>query len=163
MNIWEAEEVIDLAVSLGAFRFNTGQLMRLGTAAKLWDRLEPSKSEYSLFLSLLERKEWKLKDKIELCYKPFSIADEMAHRAIQPSGTLLILPDGRVKVAAPLPWTCADLKTQNFLQAWESYKNAWADPRVRASLKNLAADPSSAAKANEWVSLETSHNLPAMV
>ena len=137
--------------------------MRLGTAAKLWDRLEPSQAEYDAFLAMLERKERELAGKIELCYKPFSIAEEMAHRAIQPSGTLLILPDGRVKVAAPLPWTCADLKTQNFLEAWNSYKNAWADPRVRESLKNLAADPSSAAKANEWVSLETSQNLPAMV
>ncbi len=162
-NIHEAEAVIDLARALGAFRFNTGQLMRLGTAAKLWDRLEPSQAEYDAFLAMLERKERELAGKIELCYKPFSIAEEMAHRAIQPSGTLLILPDGRVKVAAPLPWTCADLKTQNFLEAWNSYKNAWADPRVRESLKNLAADPSSAAKANEWVSLETSQNLPAMV
>ena len=73
------------------------------------------------------------------------------------------LKSAAVKVAAPLPWTCADLKTQNFLQAWQSYKNAWTDPRVRESLKNLAADPSSAAKANEWTSLEAAHDLPAMV
>jgi MoaA/NifB/PqqE/SkfB family radical SAM enzyme len=163
LNIHEAEAAIDLAVSIGAFRFNTGQLMRLGTAAKLWDRLEPSPADYKAFVAMLERKERALAGKIELCYKPFSLADEMAHRAIQPSGTLLILPDGRVKVAAPLPWTCADLKTQNFLQAWQSYKNAWADARVRESLKNLAADPSSAAKANEWASLEAAHDLPAMV
>ena len=126
LNIFEAEAVIDLASSLGAFRFNTGQLMRLGTAAKLWDKLEPSKAEYAAFLLVLERKERELAGRMELCYKPFSLEEEMAHRAFHPSGTLLVLPDGRVKVAAPLPFIFADLKSQTFLEAWESYKIAWA-------------------------------------
>jgi MoaA/NifB/PqqE/SkfB family radical SAM enzyme len=163
LNIFEAEAVIDLAASLGAFRFNTGQLMRLGTAARLWDKLEPSKADYSTFLRVLERKERELKGRMELCYKPFSLEEEMTHRAIQPSGTLLILPDGRVKVAAPLPFTCADLKSQTFLQAWESYKAAWADPRVRLGLERLAAEPSASAQANQWVALEKSEHMPAVV
>ncbi len=161
LNIFEAEAVIDLAAKLGAFRFNTGQLMRLGTAAKLWDRLEPSKAEYDAFLRVLERKEREMTGRMELCYKPFSLDEEMAHRAFQPSGTLLILPDGRVKVAAPLPFTCADLKTQDFLSAWEAYKSAWSTTQVRQALADLAADPKRSARANEWVELEK--DLPAMV
>lgn len=153
LNIFEAEAVIDLAASLGAFRFNTGQLMRLGTAAKLWDKLEPSKAEYAAFLQVLERKERQYAGKMELCYKPFSLAEEMAHRALQPSGTLLILPDGKVKVAAPLPFTCADLKTQDFLSAWESYKSAWGTAVVRDALLRLAKEPAESAKANEWTDL----------
>ena len=163
LNIFEAEAVIDLAASLGAFRFNTGQLMRLGTAAKLWDKLEPSKAEYAAFLRVLERKERELAGGMELCYKPFSLEEEMAHRTFQPSGTLLVLPDGRVKVAAPLPFTCADLKTQNFLSAWESYKKAWADPRVRTALEELAAEPAAAAKANQWIALDQFEDMPAVV
>jgi MoaA/NifB/PqqE/SkfB family radical SAM enzyme len=163
LNIFEAEEVINLALFLGAFRFNTGQLMRLGTAAKLWDKLEPSKAEYAAFLLVLERKERELAGKMELCYKPFSLEEEMAHRAFQPSGTLLVLPDGRVKVAAPLPFTCADLKTQTFLEAWESYKIAWADPRVRTALDRLAAEPSVSAQANQWVALDNLKNMPVVV
>lgn len=163
LNIFEAESVIDLAASLGAFRFNTGQLMRLGTAAKLWDRLEPSQADYAAFLQSLERKEREYAGRVELCYKPFSLEEEMAHRALQPSGTLLILPDGRVKVAAPLPFTCADLKSHTFLQAWESYKIAWADPRVREALERLAADPAESAKANQWAALERSENIPVVV
>ncbi len=163
LNIFEAEAVIDLALSLGAFRFNTGRLMRLGTAAKLWDRLEPTKSEYAAFLRVLARKERELAGRLELCYKPFSLEEEMADRAGQPSGTLLVLPDGRVKVAAPLPFTCADLTSQTILQAWESYKIAWADPRVRAGLERLAAEPSAAAQANHWISLDAVNALPAVV
>ena len=42
LNIHEAAAVIERARALGAFRFNTGKLMRIGTAARLWDRLEPT-------------------------------------------------------------------------------------------------------------------------
>lgn len=163
INIHEAEEVINLASSLGAFRFNTGQLMRLGTAARLWDKLEPSQEEYGRFLCVLERKEKELAGRMELCYKPFSLSEEMAHRAIQPSGTLLVLPDGRVKVAAPLPFTCADLKSQTFLEAWELYKNAWAEPAVREALERLAAEPSYSAEANRWVALDDLKDMPVVV
>ena len=163
LNIFEAEAVIDLAAKLGAFRFNTGQLMRLGTAAKLWDKLEPSKADYAAFLLVLERKEREYAGKMELCYKPFSLDEEMAHRAFQPSGTLLVLPDGRVKVAAPLPFTCADLKSQTFLESWEAYKKAWADPRVRTALAELAADPGASARANQWVALHESEAMPVVV
>ncbi len=163
LNIFEAEAVIDLAAKLGAFRFNTGQLMRLGTAARLWDKLEPTKAEYAAFLSVLERKEREYAGKMELCYKPFSLEEEMSHRALQPSGTLLLLPDGRVKVAAPLPFTCADLKSQTFLEAWEAYKKAWADSRVQAALARLAEEPSASAGANQWVALDEFIDMPVVV
>src|SRR5688572_23180280 len=42
LNLHEAGAVIHRARDLGAFRFNTGKLMRVGTAARLWDRLEPT-------------------------------------------------------------------------------------------------------------------------
>ena len=160
INIHEAEKVIELAESLGAFRFNTGKLMRLGTAARLWDRLEPTEAQYDAFLAMLRAK----RPKLELCFEPFSLEDEMKHRVLEPSGTLLLLPDGRVKVAAPLPFTCADLKSQTLLDAWTAYKAAWKHPRVRAALESLAQDPASSARANEWTALEAApHDLPAMV
>ena len=43
LNIHEAPAVIERARALGAFRFNTGKLMRIGTAARLWDALEPTR------------------------------------------------------------------------------------------------------------------------
>ena len=164
LNIHEAESVIALALELGAFRFNTGQLMRLGTAAKLWTRLEPSREQYAAFLSLLERRERELAGKLELCFRPFSLDEEMKGRKLEPAGTLLILPDGRVKVTAPLPYICSDLTRHSFLEAWDSYRRAWSDPRVRNGLDHLAADPAFSAKANQWVSLDSlSHDLPVVV
>ena len=160
LNIHEAEAVIALAVELGAFRFNTGQLMRLGTAAKLWDRLEPSIEQYAVFRSMLDQ----CRAPIELCYLPFSLEEELRGRKLEPSGTLLILPDGRVKVTAPLPYTCSDLTRSSFLEAWDAYRKAWSDPRVRNGLERLASDPAFSAKANQWVSLESiAHDLPVVV
>jgi MoaA/NifB/PqqE/SkfB family radical SAM enzyme len=160
LNIHEAEAVVALAVSVGAFRFNTGKLMRLGTAAKLWDRLEPSAAEYAAFRAMLDA----CRAPIELCYLPFSMEDELVGRKIEPSGTLLILPDGRVKVFAALPYTCTDLSKHSFLEAWDSYRKAWSDPRVRNALERLSVDPSYAAKANQWTPLDSmSHDLPVVV
>jgi MoaA/NifB/PqqE/SkfB family radical SAM enzyme len=160
LNISEAEAAIALAVELGAFRFNTGKLMRLGTAAKLWDRLEPSEEQYRAFRAMLDA----CRSPIELCYLPFSMEEELAGRKLEPSGTMLILPDGRVKVFAALPYTCTDLSRHSFLEAWDSYRAAWSDPRVRNALERLTADPAYAAKANAWVPLDSmSHDLPVVV
>ena len=55
LNVHEAEAVIERARALGAFRFNTGRLMRIGTAARLWDKLEPTDEQYADFRALLAR------------------------------------------------------------------------------------------------------------
>ncbi len=164
LNIDEAGAVIDLALELGAFRFNTGRLMRLGTAAKLWQRLEPSQERYERFLALLERRERELAGRLELCFRPFSLPEDARALRREPPGTLLILPDGRVKVAAPLPYTCFDVTKRPFLEAWDAYRKSFGDPRVLRAFERLAADPASSAKANEWVDLESvAFDLPAVV
>ena len=48
-------------------------------------------------------------------------------------------------------------------EAWESYKIAWADARVRTGLERLAAEPSSSARANQWVALDDLKNMPVVV
>lgn len=150
INIHEAEDVIEAASFLGAFRFNTGSLMRLGTAARLWDRLEPTTAQYDEFLKLLRRKERELRGKMELAFRPFSIQTDQVASLEEPPGTLLILPDGRVKVTAGLPLICGDLKCQGIREAWDSYRKAWRHPEVAAELCLLAKDASRLALANQW-------------
>ena len=154
INMHEGEDVIDIAGRVGAFRFNTGRLMRVGTAAKLWDRLEPSQAQYEKFYTLLVRKEAELAGTIELCFRPFSLGEELAQRSEQPSATLLVLPDGRVKVSAALPYVCADLKTMDLSQAWRRYQAAWAHPKVASALAAAVRDEAVLARANEWTDLE---------
>lgn len=140
INLSDAEAVIGLALELGAFRFNTGRLMRLGTAVKLWDRLEPSEAQYAGFRSLLERREKELAGRLELLFRPFSLQEEAAARAAErePSGTLLVRPDGKVAPSVVVDFTCADLKKHSFLEAWDAYKAAWKDRSFLSALEAYA-------------------------
>lgn len=153
VNIAEAEAVIALALELGAFRFNTGMLMRLGTAAKLWDRLEPAPEDYRSFRALLERKETELAGRLELCWRPFSIEEALSEQLSEPPATLLVLPNGKVKVSAPLPWLCADLRRQSVADAWEAYRAAWRHPLVRLDSTGVLKDAERLAESNRWADL----------
>ena len=54
LNIHEVLPVIERARELRAFRFNTGRLMRIGTAARLWDKLAPTADQYREFRRILD-------------------------------------------------------------------------------------------------------------
>jgi MoaA/NifB/PqqE/SkfB family radical SAM enzyme len=150
LNIDEAERVIERARSLGAFRFNTGALMRIGTAARLWERLEPSAQQYAAFRALLDRLAASLKEELELCYTPFTVEEGLNESLGTPPATLLVLPNGWVKVAAALPQICADLRRSSLAEAWEAYRSAWRSDTVHELVRRAAIDPSRHARANLW-------------
>jgi len=156
LNIHEAERVIERARSLGAFRFNTGRLMRIGTAARLWDKLEPDVTQYQRFLDVLALQQ-EVEGAMELCYVPFSMEEGLRGSLAEPPATLLVLPDGRVKVAAALPHICADLRRDTLAQAWEAYRRAWRDASVLIAIRRAIADSSRHAEANTWQLLPVAH------
>ncbi len=153
LNIHEIEAVIERARELGAFRFNTGKLMRIGTAARLWGRLEPTERQYRDMLDTLEKQAKTVEGSLELCYLPFSIEDALGRSLEEPPATLLVLPDGRVKVAAALPHVCADLRRQSLAQAWDAYRSAWRNGGVQAEVHRAIGDASLHARANSWKNL----------
>jgi MoaA/NifB/PqqE/SkfB family radical SAM enzyme len=150
-NIHEAPAVIERAASLGAFRFNTGRLMRVGTAARLWKKLEPAPEQYVEFHSLLDRlRAVPRKPSMELCYTPFSLQEGLRASIAEPPATLLILSNGWVKVAAALPFICADLRRHSLPDAWARYRGAWRDDGVRAASYEASRDEARHAHANDW-------------
>jgi MoaA/NifB/PqqE/SkfB family radical SAM enzyme len=153
INIDEAEAVIERAHALGAFRLNSGTLMRIGTAARHWSRLEPSTAQYEAFRALLDRLSIALAGEIELCYEPFTVADGLRASLEVPPATLLVLPNGWVKVAAALPQICADLRQQTLRDAWQAYRIAWSGDKVRKLVRGAIDDPSRHAQANTWQTL----------
>jgi MoaA/NifB/PqqE/SkfB family radical SAM enzyme len=155
INIHEAQAVIDRAAALGAFRFNTGKLMHIGTAARLWSRLEPDPEQYRQFLGVLRRNVLPPgKPGMELCYEPFSMADGLRGCLAEPPATLLVLPNGVVKIAAALPYTCADLRRGTLADAWEAYCCAWRSDEVTSAVRRAIADDSTHAEANAWRPLD---------
>lgn len=150
LNIHQAEQVILRAGALGAFRFNTGRLMRVGTAARLWGKLEPSGEQYRDFQRVLKRMTGRLQGVLEICHVPFDLEQGLRESLRTPPATLLILPNGWVKVVAALPQICADLRRHTLAEAWEAYRNAWRSDTVLAAVRRAADDPSRHAQANRW-------------
>jgi MoaA/NifB/PqqE/SkfB family radical SAM enzyme len=158
INIHEVEAVIERAAESGAFRFNTGKLMRIGTAARLWNRLCPDAGQYRRFLAILQRQQRLRRGTMELCYEPFSMADGLRASLAEPPATLLMMPNGQVKVAAALPFICADLRTDTLAQAWQSYRSAWKSRSVHDAIRNAISDESNHAAANAWRALSSPCN-----
>lgn len=151
INIHEAEAVIERAALLGAFRFNTGKLMRIGTAARLWERLQPDAEQYRQFLGVLQSyRQRPGETAMELYYEPFSMEDGLRGCIEDPPATLLVLPNGAVKVAAALPHICADLRRDTLAEAWEAYRRAWRSDEVTSAVRGAIADESSHVEANAW-------------
>lgn len=157
LNIHEAEAVIQQAKALGAFRFNTGKLMQIGTAARFWDKLEPTVEQYQAFRDMLNRQTRILDKQMELCYAPFTLGDGLRGSLKDPPATMLVLPNGWVKVAAALPHVCADLRKCTLAQAWECYCSAWRNEVVIEAIQRAAVDESSHAAANTWQLVLASH------
>ncbi len=150
LNIDQAEQVILRAEALGAFRFNTGRLMRVGTAARLWGKLEPSEEQYRDFKRVLRRMARRLQGALEICHVPFDLEEGLRESLRTPPATLLVLPNGWVKVAAALPQICADLRRHSLAEAWEAYRNAWRSDTVLSAVRRAVDDPSRHAQANRW-------------
>ena len=92
----------------------------------------------------------RLAGELELCYEPFAIADGLAASVASPPATLLVLPNGWVKVAAALPHICADLRRDSLAQAWEAYRIAWRSDTVQVAAQDAMRDRTRHAQANTW-------------
>ena len=149
LNIGELPAVLERAKALGAFRFNTGRLMRIGTAARRWGSLPPSEAQYAAFFDALERAA-QVEPGMELCYIPVDVAEGLRRALVEPPATLLVLPNGWVKVAAALPHVCADLRRETLAQAWAAYRDAWRDAGVIAAANAAAAHDERHSDANAW-------------
>lgn len=154
LNIHEIGAVIQRAASLGAFRLNTGQLMRIGTAARLWQRLQPDAAQYAAFFQTLKQAHTQLGERMELSYEPSSMATALQSHLREPPATLLVLPNGAVKVAAALPFVCANLQEDSLEHAWNAYRLAWHSEPVLEAARQAARDDSSHAQATAWHPLE---------
>jgi len=149
INIHEAEAVIARARSLGAFRFNSGALMRIGNAAKNWRKIAPDETQNQALRALFDR-EAARDDAMEMCYEPFTVSEGLERSLDEPAATLLVLPNGWVKASAALPDIVADLKKCDLETAWARFRQAWRHDELRRAIADVAADASKLDRANAW-------------
>lgn len=87
---------------------------------------------------------------MELCYTPFSVADGLRSCIREPPATLLVLPNGWVKVAAALPFICGDVRRQTLVHCWTQYRAAWRDETIATAVRDAIEDETHHAAANHW-------------
>jgi len=152
-NIHEIGQLIDLAYSLGVYGVYTGKTMRIGRAAQNWDILCPSEQEYEKFFATLNEKVAQYDGKMKVYYYPYDVVEELKYRIQYPSASLLVLPNGKVKLIGPLPFICGDLRKQSLSEIWENYKESWSNPKVIEFAQKVVSEPKLLAEANKWVEL----------
>ena len=155
LNIHQLEAVVERARSFGAFRFNTGKLMRIGRAGRLWSKIAPSAAEYADFLQALARVSSSVDSAMQIWHEPFTIEEGLRQSLDMPPATLLILPNGWVKVVAATGQICGDMRHLTLAEAWQSYRDAWRNETVIAAIRRGIADELSHAEANAWTKLPT--------
>ncbi|MFQ6034372.1 MAG: radical SAM protein [Sedimentisphaerales bacterium] len=149
-NVHDVGEIIDLAYSMGVYGFYTGKIMRIGRAAKNWDILCPSDEEYERFFDVLQEKRSTYEGKMKVYYYPYDVIEELKYRLECPSASLLVVPNGKVKIIGPLPFICGDLKKQKLSEIWKNYKKAWRNPEVIEFTKKVIANPKLLAESNKY-------------
>jgi MoaA/NifB/PqqE/SkfB family radical SAM enzyme len=154
-NYAEIGDLIDLAYSLGIYGVYTGKIMRIGRAALNWERLCPSDEEYKVLFNILEKKSHQYNGKMKIFYYPYDVIEELKYRLKYPAASLLVIPNGKVKLIGPLPFVCADLKKHSLKEAWERYKLAWKNPEVLSFAQKVIRDPRLLAQSNRWRELDS--------
>ncbi len=152
-NVHEVGDAVDLAASLGATGFYTGKIMRIGRAAHNWEKLCPSDEQYEQFFETLQEKGDKYKGRMKVYFYPYDVVEELKLRLESPSASLLVIPNGKVKLIGPLPFICGDLKTSTLLEVWDSYRKAWKDERVIEFSHKVFDDHNLLSESNNWVEL----------
>jgi len=152
-NIHETAAIVDLASSLGVYGLYTGRLMRIGRAAKNWQKLCPSEAEYEEFFRLLHRKTEQYLGRMNVYYYRYDVIEELRVRVQTPSASLLVLPDGRVKLSNLLPFICGHLAKHSLREIWDRYRAAWRLPQVKDFVAQVLAEPSLVSRANDWIEL----------
>lgn len=152
-NIHETGDVIEMAYRMGIYGFYTGKIMRIGRAAQNWDILCPSDEEYEKFFEVLKEKQAKYDGKMKVYYYPYDVIEELKYRLEHPSASLLVIPNGKVKIIGPLPFICGDLRKHSLSEVWERYKIAWENPEVITFAKRVIHNPELLKEANNWKEL----------
>ncbi|HVO87394.1 MAG TPA: radical SAM protein, partial [Casimicrobiaceae bacterium] len=149
LNIAELIPAYDLALELGCRTFVTGPLMRIGRAARAWDRIACSESEWSEAASALAEHAKSQGGVMRLSVYPWDIVTEMETRLQSPQAMLLVVPNGKVKLLNALPFAPADLRRDSIEQAWDAYRAAWQAPVVAQFIGRCRTQPELLLHANE--------------
>ncbi|MCQ9205936.1 MAG: hypothetical protein NG737_06460, partial [Omnitrophica bacterium] len=95
-------------------------------------------------------KEIQYDGKMKVYYYPYDVVEELKYRLEFPSTSLLVIPNGKVKIIGPLPFICGNVRNESLTDIWQKYQQAWKNPEVIAFTKRVIDDPQLLKEANTW-------------
>jgi MoaA/NifB/PqqE/SkfB family radical SAM enzyme len=155
LNIDELDAVLKRAAHFGAFRFNTGKLMRIGRAVRLWHKINLDADQFQQYREKLDHYSKQpsgnfFDHPMEICYTPFTVSEGLQQSLANPPATMLIMPNGAVKIVGASGLICSDLRQTSLLGAWRDYRAAWHDAAVLDDIDRCITDEAFQANANNW-------------
>jgi hypothetical protein len=90
---------------------------------------------------------------MQICHDPFTVEAGLEQSLVTPPATMLVLPNGCVKVVAAVGYVCGDLRHMTLTEAWGNYRAAWQDETVIAAVRRAIANDDCHAGANLWTSI----------
>jgi len=102
---------------------------------------------------VLARESQRIHHPMQICYEPFSVEAGLQKSFDTPPATLLVLPNGLVKIVGAVPYVCGNVRHNTVAEVWEKYRAAWRNEAVVAAIRRGIADEQSHADANAWKSI----------
>jgi hypothetical protein len=127
--------------------------MHIGRAARLWRKIVPSPQAYAMFRQELDRQARLIDHAMQICYEPFCVEAGLQQSFDTPPATLLVLPNGLVKIVGAVGYVCGDVRRMTMEQVWTNYQAAWRNKTVVAAIRRGIAEELSHADANTWTSI----------
>jgi MoaA/NifB/PqqE/SkfB family radical SAM enzyme len=109
--------------------------MPIGRAARLWQKLALLEEDYVAYRKLLDRAAAQIDPSMQLCYEPFSVEDGLRQSLGSPPATLLVLPNGVVRLTGASDHICGDVRRMDLAEIWNQYRAAWHDEAVLAAIR----------------------------
>jgi len=90
---------------------------------------------------------------MQFCHDPFAIEQGLQQSLGSPPATLMVLPNGWVKVVAAIGYVCGDLRRMTLTEVWDGYRAAWRNETVLGAIRRAIAAEAGHADANIWQSI----------
>lgn len=139
-NVSQVGEMIDLAYYLGAVRIILGPFMNSGRAILNHDKLSLSKSQVEHFEKVHKAKVKKYLYQMRVM-TAMDTALGFRYLTSAPTRTMLIRPNGDVRLDCSLPFKIGNVREQSLVDIWNQRgKNAWKSKMLLSYVYKIASE-----------------------
>ncbi|MGB9729110.1 MAG: radical SAM/SPASM domain-containing protein [Thermoprotei archaeon] len=139
---WDkVSDVIHYVINKGVSSFITWKLEKIGRAYENWPMIGLSENEYKHYFEIVKSEENEHKSELNFIIYEKEFEEELRLRFQSPPASLLVLPNGEVKLSGVFPLSIGNVRELSLGELWEKYKVAWKDKSIRRFINQLIDVP----------------------